>query len=180
IILVATIGPDSYKLTFEAKGSQNTVPNDAAEVAGAASHRSEVGAEHAVIVAREFVGFRKNPDNVDAHILKECVSVRDVSIMTVEAVINLHEAITQFSYPLDLLKDFFCLVETPKAKLERIKRLHLPTEGFDYRKLLEDLWSRQQNEASGDWVQYKQVYQSSPKWKGKLDFEEFQRILTAL
>src|SRR5205085_10521830 len=44
IILVATIGPDSYKLTFEAKGSQNTVPNDAAEVAGAASHRSEVGA----------------------------------------------------------------------------------------------------------------------------------------
>jgi len=180
VLLVATIGAESYTLTFEPKGCVSALPNDKAEVSGAASHRNEAGAEHAIIVAREFVGFGKNQDREDAAVLKECKESEVVSVMTVEALINLHEAIDKFGYPLDLLKEVFCEIETPKKKLERIQKLKMPTEDFDYKALLDELWNRQGGEASEDLVPYKHVYQTTPKWKKTMDFEDFQRRLTAL
>lgn len=180
VVLIATIGPDSYKLTFEAKGSIKPIHNDKAEVSGAASHRDEVGAEHAVIVARCFVGFERDAGNVNAHILKECRTVEGVSIMTVEALISLHEAVNKFNYSQDLLKDVFCKIETPRAKMERVIRLMTPTEEFNYRKLLGELWKRQGAESSGDFVPYKHVWQSNSEWKAKFKIEEFDAKLLAL
>lgn len=58
-VLEAPLGPDTYTLTFEAKGSKSSVANDQAEVGAAAAHRDAVGADHAIIVAREFAGFER-------------------------------------------------------------------------------------------------------------------------
>ncbi|HXM46917.1 MAG TPA: hypothetical protein VN956_03540 [Pyrinomonadaceae bacterium] len=99
--------------------------------------------------------------------------------MTVEAIIELHQAVEQFGYPLDLLKEVFCTIETPKGKLERIRRLQSPTQGFDYKALLDDIWKRQGSESKNDLVPYKHVYQSNPAWKAA-GFDDFQNKLIAL
>ena len=179
VLLVATVGPESYTLSFEPKGSVKPLPNDKAEISGAASHRKDAGAEHAIVVAREFAGFGRDGGRQDAAVLKECLESEVVSLMTVEAIIELHKAVDQFGYPLDLLKDVFCAIETPKAKLERIRRLQSPTQGFDYKALLDDIWQRQGSESKNDLVPYKHVYQSNPTWKA-MTFDDFQNKLIAL
>ncbi len=179
ILLVATIGADSYTLSFEPKGSIKPLPNDKAEISGAASHRADAGAEHAVVVAREFAGFGKDGGREDAAILKECKESGVVSVMTVQALIELHEAVEEFGYPLDLLKEVFCTIETPRAKLERVRQLKTPTQGFDYRALLDDIWTRQGKESKNDLVPYKHVYQTNPDWKA-MSFDDFQGRLIAL
>lgn len=179
ILLAATVGPSSYSFVFEAKGSTKPVQADKSEVAGAASHRDEAGAEHAVIIAREFQGFRANPNHDEAQVLKECRSVKRVSIMTVEALSELYDAIDTFGYPLDMLKDIFTTIETPVAKLDRIRRLTLVTDGIDNRTVLDEIWRRQSGEAAGDYVAYRSVFQSRNDWK-KTGFEVFERRLVAL
>lgn len=179
VLLVATVGPESYALSFEPKGSVKPLPNDKAEISGAASHGKDAGAEHAIVVAREFAGFGKDGGRHDAAVLKECLESEVVSVMTVEAIIELHQAVEQFGYPLDLLKGIFCTIETPKAKLERIRHLQVPTQGFDYKALLDDIWQRQGSESKNDLVPYKHVYQSNPVWKA-MSFDDFQNKLVAL
>lgn len=179
ILLAATVGPSSYSFVFEAKGSTKPVQADKSEVSGAASHRDEAGAEHAVIIAREFQGFRANPNNNDAQVLKECRAVGRVSIMTVDALSEPYDAIDAFGYPLDMLKDVFTVIETPSAKLHRIRGLTLVTDGIDNRALLDEIWRRQSGEAAGDYVPYRSVFQSRNEWK-KIGFEAFQQRLVAL
>jgi hypothetical protein len=179
ILLAATVGPDSYSFVFEAKGSVKPVQADKSEVSGAASHRTEADAEHAVIIAREFQGFRANPNNDEAQVLKECRAVSHVSIMTVEALSELYDAIDTFGYPLDMLKDVFTTIETPAAKLERIRQLTVVTDGVDNRAVLDEIWRRQSGEAAGDYVPYRSVYQSRSDWK-KVGFDTFEKRLVAL
>jgi hypothetical protein len=179
ILLAASIGPAAYTFVFEAKGSTKPVQTDKSEVSGAASHRDEALAEHAVIIAREFQGFRANPDNTDAAVLKECRAVGRVSIMTVEALSELYDAIEKFGYPLDMLKDVFTIIEPPVAKLARIRSLTHVTDGIDNRLLLDEIWRRQSGEAAGDYVPYRAVFQSRAAWKAA-GFDRFQQRLVAL
>jgi Histidine kinase-, DNA gyrase B-, and HSP90-like ATPase len=180
VLLAATVGPESYTFVFEAKGSSKPVEVDKAEVSGAASHRDAAGAEHAVIIAREFQGFRAKASNNDAAVLKECRAVGGgVSIMTVEALSELYDAIETFGYPLDMLKDIFTVVEPPVEKLARIRSLTIVTDGIDNRALLDEIWRRQSGEAAGDYVAYRSVFQSRPAWK-KVGFDGFQQRLVAL
>jgi hypothetical protein len=179
VLLAATVGPSSYSFVFEAKGSTKPVQADKSEVSGAASHRDAANAEHAVIIAREFQGFRANPNNEDAQVLKECRAVGRVSIMTVEALSELYDAIETFGYPLDMLKDVFTVVETPSAKLARIRSLTLVTDGIDNRALLDEIWRRQRGEAANDYVPYRSVFQSRNEWR-KAGLDAFQQRLVAL
>ena len=180
ILVVATVGPESYDFIVEAKGSKNDVGNEAAKVGAAANHRDQVGAGHAVVVARRFAGFGPGRDADNAALYQECRSTRGVSVMEIEALEEVHQAITRFSYPLPLLQDIFTTLETPAQKLARIKGLTKPAEGFDYSDLLERIWQRQGGAARGDVVPYRTIYQDG-SWKDKgVDFPDFQRRLVAL
>ena len=180
VLVVATVGPESYEFIVEAKGSKNEVGNDAAKVGTAANHRDQVGAGHAVVVARRFAGFGSGRDSDTAALYKECQSTKGVSIMEIEALEEAYQAITRFSYPLPLLRDVFTTLETPAQKLVRIRGLTKPAEGFDYSDLLNKIWQRQGKAASDDVVTYRSIFQDG-RWKREgMDFEDFQRRLVAL
>ena len=180
VLVVATVGPESYKFIVEAKGSKNDVGNEAAKVAAAANHRDKVDADHAVVVVRRFAGFGSGRDDEAAALYQECKATRGVSIMEIDALEEVYLAITKFSYPLPLLRDVFTTLETPVQKLVRIRGLTKPAEGFDYSDLLNRIWQRQGGAASDDVVPYRSVFQDG-RWKGEgMDFQDFQRRLVAL
>ena len=180
ILVVATVGPEAYSLTIEAKGSKDDLSNDEADVGAAIRHRDRVGADHALIVTRRFVGFGPNRDNESAAILGECRSAGGVSILELEALEDLHRAVTRFSYPLSVLRDVFFTLETPAQKLKRIDQLKDPSAGFDYSELLNRIWERQGGAASGDVVAYRSIFQDGP-WKADgMEFIDFTRRLIAL
>lgn len=179
ILVVAMVGPESYSFIVEAKGSKGKVSNKDAAVGAAANHREAVGAEHAVIVAREFGGFGSTRDDRTAALYKECSSTGGVSFMELDALEEVHRAIDRFSYPLPLLRDVFTVLETPAEKLARIAGLTTPTVGFDYSALLVEIWRRQGDEARDQAVPYLSVYQQGP-WKARIEFPDFERRLVAL
>lgn len=181
-MLTAAIGPDGYRFTFEAKGSKNAIKNSRSGLGEAAGHRDAEKAEHAVIVAREFVGFAREggaDDEDGAAVLRDCAAVGAVSVMTVDALAALHDAVEQYPYPLDLLKDVFTAVESPADKLARIAALTRPEADFDYRGVLDAVWEQQRGAASGDFVSYRPIYQSRPEWRA-LGFDRFTGKLVAL
>ena len=180
VLVVATVGPESYKFIVEAKGSKNEVSNDAANVGAAANHRDRASADHAVVVARRFAGFGSDRDNEAAALYGECKSAGSVSIMEIEALKEVYLATTRFSYPLPLLRDVFTTLETPAQKLARIRGLTEPAEGFDYSDLLNQIWQKQGGAASDDVVPYRSIFQDG-RWKREgMVFEDFQRRLVAL
>ena len=178
-LVVATVGPESYSFTVEAKGSRREVGNAAAVVAAAASHRDRAEAEHALIIARKFSGFAAKPDR-DAALLRECRSTGRVSIMELESLEKIHAAVSRFSYPLPLLKDVFMTLETPLKKLVRIDGLVKPIEGFDCLELLNQVWTKQGSSARGDAIAYKSVFQEGGWRDQEMEFEDFQLRLVAL
>lgn len=181
VLVNATVGKESFRFIIEAKGYKKKVDNKAAAVAAAASHRDAAGAEHAIIIAREFAGFERplDPEKGPA-LIQECRATGGVSIMEIDAIAHVHHAVDRFSYPLPMLRDVFLTPETPQDKLERIEKLTTPTTGFDYEELLQEIWRRQEDEAEGDSVPYKSVYQQG-RWKREgIDFVDFERRLTAL
>jgi hypothetical protein len=151
IKMIAPAGEKAYTLTIEAKGKKSgAVSNDEAEVSGAANHRDEVVAENAVIVAREFTGF-KQPRAEGPAILNECKSVGGVSIMQVDALVALARAMRDYYYSLGTpeVRKVFTEVESPTAKLERIEGLQRPFAHFSFRELLEETWRQQEEVSSG-------------------------------
>ena len=180
ILVVATVGPESYSFIVEAKGSKGDLGNDDADVGAAANHRDQVGANHGVIVTRCFVGFGADRNNSGAAVYQECRATGGVSIMEIDALEEIYFAITKFSYPLPLLRDIFTTIETPALKLITIRGLTKPAEGFDYADLLDSIWLRQGGAASGDVVTYRSIFQDG-RWKEEgMSFEDFQRRLVAL
>ncbi|MDE2974675.1 MAG: ATP-binding protein [Gemmatimonadota bacterium] len=180
VLVVATVGSEGYEFTVEAKGSAGAVRNEDANVGAAASHRNQVGASHAVIVAREFAGFRLSASNETAALYKECEATGGVSIMQIEALEAIHTAVMRFSYPLALLRDVFTMLQTPAAKLTTVGGLAKPDKDFDYSELLENIWTRQAGAARSDVVPYRAIFQDG-SWKGRgMRFEDFQRKLVAL
>ena len=180
ILVMATVGPKSYKFIVEAKGSKNDIKNKAADVGTAASHRDQAGAGHAVIVARRFSGFGPKRDNETAALYKGCKATGGVSIMEIEALEEVYRATTRFSYPLALLRDVFTTLETPAQKLVRIGRLTEPAEGFDYSDLLNEIWQRQGKEASDDVVPYRAIFQDGCWKREGMAIDDFERRLVAL
>ena len=180
ILVVATVGPESYDFVVEAAGSQGNVGNEAAGVSAAANHRCQVRAGHALIVARRFVGFEMDRSNEKAAVFRECQATGGVSIMEVAAIKKVHRAMSRFAYPLAVLRDVFTTLETPEEKMTRIEGLVQPTKGFDYADLLGRIWEKQGGAASGDVVAYRSVFQDGP-WKSDgMEFSDFQRRLVAL
>ena len=177
VLVMATVGPRSYKFVAEAKGSKGAISNDAAEVGAAASHRDRTRADFAVIVARQFAGL--DVRGTESAVYRECAATERVSLMTVEALEQLHTAVTRFSYPLDTVRDILLALETPTDKLTRIDRLNQPQRGFDYKGLLDQVWARQEDEAAGSVVPYRSVFQQGG-WRERLGFEDFERRLIAL
>lgn len=181
VLLVATIGTEAYKFIFEAKGSKSAVRNVPAAVASAAAHREAVeGATHAVIVARAFAGLMKDPAAEDRAIMNECKAVPGVSIMTVDALIKLHEAMDEYQYPLNLVKDIFTKLETPYEKLESIEKLQKPTDDFEYKAVLKAIWKKQGDDAEGEFVDVNTIRQENRAWKKAFTEEEFITRVFAL
>ena len=177
ILVMATVGPESYRLAVEAKGSRNPIRNDTAEVSAAASHRKATQAEYAIIVAREFTGLDDRGEQ--SALYRECASTGGVAVMTVQAVARIHAAVTRYSYPLASIKDVLVVLETPAQKLTKIQALEEPETGFDYQALLRVIWERQANEAADSVVPYLAVYQQTG-WKERFEFPDFERRLIAL
>ncbi len=199
VLLTAMIGTDSYKYIFEAKGSIHSVSNVTAAVGSAAAHRDEINqdeikkdiketarrrdivrATHAVIVAREFAGLVRDPAKEDAAILNECRATKDVSIMTVEALIKLHEAIDEYQYPLDLLTEIFTEIETPVKKLLSIDSLQNPLENFEFKSLLDDIARWQSGVGQGDSAPVKAIRQMNDKWREQFPQPEEEKFIAKL
>lgn len=178
ITVTAPVGPSHRVFTVEPKGSAEAVGNVTAAIASAAAHRDEVpGAVHAVVIAREFAGFKGKDEPA---ILKECQSTSGVSVMHVETLIQMYEALSKYAYPLETLMDAMFVVETPEQKSQRVADLETPLEGFNIRQLLDDIWERQQGESASDVVPVRTLWQSRPEWKDEMAFGEFTARVLAL
>jgi hypothetical protein len=154
------------------------LPNDAAEVSGAASHRDGVDAEHAIIVARKFPGFDRG-DRRDPAILKECKATGNVSIVETAHLVELASAIKRYGYSLDAVKPVFCEIESPTAKSERIQQLTKPATTFEWGPFLDAVWKRQAGDAKGDVVPYRAIKQERKAWKAMSD-DDFNLRMTML
>lgn len=175
ILVVAPIGHDESRFTIEGKGSAKAVTNDGAEISIAASHRDKVAAKHAIVVAREFTGFRQDGD---PEILKQCRSTKNVSIVTVDLLADLYDAVHTYFYPLDMILPVLAAIESPVEKAHRVAALRNPVAGFDHRRLLDIAWQEQQEDAAGDVVVFRSVWQQH--YKSEMTFEDFRVKLMAL
>lgn len=176
VLVISPTGETQVKFTVEAKSSKNRIPNDAAEIAGAVAHRTAERAEHALVVAREFAGFERGGN--DAAILNECRASGGVSVVTVQTLIDLSRAVEKFYYPLDLILPILAQIEMPEEKQRRVAELATPVERFDFRRVLEQIWRKQQEEAAGDVVAFRSLWQEG--WKEEMLFDDFKRKLVAL
>ena len=150
---------ETYRFTFEAKATtQNSVANDDAETGAANSHRKSAGAEYAIIVVRKFAGFERIGQELPA-IIKECESMEYVSIMEVDALIEIMNVVKKYSYTLDSIKDIFTKIESPFEKLKRITDLGQPFNDLSYQTLLNMIWNYQDKTGDGDSVSAKHIWQ---------------------
>jgi len=178
VLVVAPIGPGHRVFIIEAKGSGGPVENVTAAVASAASHRDRVdGAIHAIIVAREFAGFEKK--NAPA-ILEECRAVKNVSLVTVETIVFLYEALMKYAYPLETIMDALFELESPDEKLARVVDLEEPLHEFNFGEVLNAIWDAQAGAAMSDFVATRTLWQSNDTWRHGMTFQEFTGKLSAL
>lgn len=184
VLVVAPTGLSEAKFIVDAKGSKNPVANDTSELAQAAGHVHDVdGATVAIVVAREFVGFKRGGDA--AAVLRDCRGVskgedgNKVSVVDVPTLIELFWAVERWSYPLEVILPVLEEIETPEDKRKRIAALDNPMDTFDYLALLDHLWTRQQEEAAGDVVPYRTLWQQEYR-DGGLTIDEMEKKLGAL
>ncbi len=180
VLVIGPTGRTATRFTIEGKGSRNPIENDDAEIAGAARHAVSAGATLAVVVAREFAGMTRGDM---AAVIGECVAVSNdrikVSVVDVGTLVELLKAVDRFSYPLDVIYRVLAEIEAPDAKRVRIESSVSPVDQFDYRGLLDEIWARQQDEAEGDAVPYRAVWQRLYR-EAAPDFETFAAKLVAL
>lgn len=181
VLIVAPTGESEAKFIVDAKGSKTPVKNDEAEIAQAAGHVDKVeGAEVAIVVAREFAGFR-NEDG--AAVLRDCRAVSKgddvkVSIVDVPTLIELYWSIERWSHPLDIVLPVLTEIETPDAKKKRIAELDHPLDNFDCAELIEHIWARQQGDSAGDVVPYRALWQQ--EYRDELSFDQLKVKLSAI
>lgn len=176
VLTVAPAGPEHYTFTVEAKGSQGAVENVPAAIAGGASHRDKVKADHALVVAREFAGFKK-PRKDGVAILDECTSTKRISIITLDVLIDLYRAVQDFSYPLAVLLPVLQAVESPDDKKTRVAKLVDPLMSFDFSGVLDRIWQEQRGRAAKDVVAYRPLWQDADEG---ITLKEYETKLLAL
>jgi hypothetical protein len=177
ILAEAPVGPGHTKFTIEAKGSTGSVANDDAEVSAAANHRDACGAEHAIIVAREFKGFATGDTPA---ILMECESVTKVSLVTVDVLKALHEAMSRYAYPLSAVTEVLFINESPALKLQRVSSMTKPLQSFDLPRVLAEIWQEQQSFAQGSSVSLLTQWQRSAEKAAGMTQSEFVSRLSAI
>lgn len=178
IVVVAPVGPGHRVFIIEAKGSGGTVHNVTAAVASAASHRDKVeGATHAIIVARDFSGF-ENKD--EPAVLEECRAVKNVSLVTVETIVSLYEALMKYAYSLETVMDALFALESPKQKMDRVSELEKPLHEFNFGDVLTGVWTGQSGSSMSDRVPIRALWQSRKEWRYAMTFDDFKNKLTAL
>ena len=177
VLVVAPIGPDAARFTLEAKGSKHPVQNDATDIDISAAHRTAAGASHSIIVAREFAGFSGYSN--DPMVLQQLREVQNVSIVTVECLAVLFEAVQTYSYPLDVILPVLTIIESPQEKLARVHGIADPLVSFDLRGLLDAIWEQQQGVAEGDLVSVRTLWQTLFKPNG-VSLEQLRAKLSAL
>lgn len=181
VLVVGPTGPTETRFIVDAKSGKKPLPNDDAETGVALGHLAGVdGATVAIIVAREFVGFKKGEDPA---ILRDCREAstgnNKVSVVDVETLEALYKAVHRWSYPLQLILPVLTEIETPEEKRARIASLANPIEHFDSRRLLDHIWERQQNQASGDVVPFRALWQD--EYRDEIpSFQDFKTKLTAI
>ncbi|MDP3713731.1 MAG: ATP-binding protein [Mycobacteriales bacterium] len=176
VLTVAPTGPEHYTCAVEAKGSSTAVTNVTAAIASAASHRDKVTADHAIVVAREFSGF-KQPKDEGVAILDECTAVGGVSVVTLDVLIDLYKAVQEYSYPLSVILPVLQVVESPDEKRKRVADLTDPLASFDFRSLLESIWNAQRGDAAKDVVAFRSLWQVTDR---SIDLTQFTTKLVAL
>lgn len=179
ILMTAPCGPESFTFTFEAKAKlSGELQNDSAEIGGAAAHRDEAKAEHAVVVTRKFAGFKSKPDGWPA-ILKECNAVGNVSIMETDALVKLAEVMNRYYYSLSQVKPIFTEIEPPELKMKKIEALDDPFDHFDFRPLLDKIWEEQIAIRGKEPVTYYRLWQTDYR-DFPMEETEFESKLQAL
>lgn len=180
VLVVAPVGTGHEQFTVEAKGKRSEtagLENDKAEISGAAAHAKAVGASFSIVVARDFAGFMKGDE---AAILAECRCQQPpVSILTVEALIALSDAMSNNHYPLSIISEVLKPVESPTQKLERIAEVRNPLSGVSLREVLDAIWAIQQGVQSEMAVPLNQVKAMRQDWK-KLGKDKWDRIFYGL
>jgi len=207
ILAEAYLGKDTYRLTFETKGSGKGISNAVACVAAAPSHAKKVEAEHAVIIARKFNGFEKkdypaileecgtinraeqelvnSPDihkgNI-AKFIKEKSEHPTVSIMTVDNLAALAYAVYQYRYDLNSLKSIFTTLENPDDKELRINKLEAPEKGFDMKNLIEFIYQHQYKRENRPFARINEIYDDhyADGDNGVVNLDEFEHKIEAL
>jgi hypothetical protein len=181
VLVVAPTGEEEFRFTVEAKGSKNAVTNHTADVGAAISHLEKVkGATLAVIVAREFVGLSPGATTARPELLNECDGVGGrAAAVTLDVLLDLAEVMNRFIYPLRTAYDVLAPVEMPYDKQVRVEELRNPTEGFDYKQVLEEIWDRQKGTAAGEMVSIAEIRQHRPEWKA-MGEQMFKQRLVAL
>ena len=199
IVALAPAGDKSYRIVFEAKGSKKNLPNTRAAIASGVSHAKDYEAEHAVVIAREFIGFDLNDTPA---IIKECLAINQtrgqqannsnpildmqrrsenptVSIITTKNLANLATAVLQFQYDVLTIKSVLTEIETPSSKNERIKSLANPDYGFDFGELLCFIFEEQQKTLRASLATIFDTYYSNGE-KGIINETEFKEKIDAL
>lgn len=187
VLVVAPIGRQEQKFTAEGKGKKDApgakgkVANDESEISGAAAHAKAADASFAVVVARDFKGFViENAEGDEAAVLQESRCQKPVvSIVTVDALIAMYEAVKANQYPLTVMMPALAEIESPEDKLKRIASMEKPLQSFDTRGLLEKAWELQQGEASGMPVSVLQIKSSRAEWK-TMPEDAFERVIFGL
>ena len=186
VLAKASTGDNSYLLLFEAKGKKykgieqdSGIPNDAAEVAGANSHGKKMGADHVVIVTRKFKGIEQKGEA--AAIMEECIHLQSnfVSIMEIDVLVALMDVMSEYAYPLDLIKPVFTTIETPEEKQARVVQLAEPFAVFSFAELLDQIWKVQNEVYNGQPISYRDLYFREYKDAG-IKIEEFELKIAAL
>ena len=179
-LVVAPVGEAEFTFTMEAKGSKHPIENDKAEISGADAHRVDAKAEFAVVIAREFVGFKRSDDDNPPMVLKECLATGKVSIVTLDIIEALVEAVRDYFYPLASIRPILETIEPPAKKLVQVRRLQQPLRGFDFRGVLDRIWDQQGGASHGDWVGYRTIYHAGPNRWGERDIDAFSDRLVAM
>ncbi|MCT9620960.1 ATP-binding protein [Curtobacterium sp. C2H10] len=186
VLVVAPVGRQEARFTAEGKGkragkgAKDKMANDEAEISGASAHARSVEASFAIVVARDFQGFASKEGNSTAAIINECECQNPpVSIVTIEALIALYEAVKTNHYPLTTMIPVLAAIESPAAKLDRIAALARPLENFDVPALLGRIWELQQGDQNGMAIPILQLKASRPDWKA-MDPDAFDRALYGL
>lgn len=179
VMVVAPVGSEHRTFTLEAKGSKDAIGTDAADVGAAADHRDSVHAEFALIVAREFSA---RTAGTNGGVFKQCQATGRVSMIEVDTLITLYRAVQAYTYSLGAITDVLSLLMPPLDKQEQVQALTEPITGFDYRRVLDRMWTLQQGASARDVVPMRQVWQELRTDQPDLwpDNRSFSRQLEAL